>query len=129
MAVTDSAVGTRSTLVLTARIVQAQVKSHAVTPDNLVELIKKVHGALLGAAYVGAERAMPGPAVDPTKSVQDDRIICLNCGKSCLVLRRHLRERHDLTPVAYRKMWGLRYDYPIVAKNYGKAKSKLPTGR
>ena len=39
------------------------------------------------------------------------------------MLKRHLRTAYGLSPDDYRKKWGLRADYPMVAPNYAKQRS------
>ena len=65
------------------------------------------------------------PAVPVKKSVTPDYIICLEDGKRCKMLKRHLMSSFGLTPDEYRAKWGLPSDYPMVAPNYAKARSDL----
>ena len=55
----------------------------------------------------------------------DDYLICLEDGKKFKSLKRHLRSHYDISPEEYREKWGLPLDYPMVAPNYAKARSKL----
>ena len=41
------------------------------------------------------------------------------------MLKRYLRSNYDMTPDDYRRKWGLPADYPMVAPNYAKQRSKL----
>ncbi|MEM1401204.1 MAG: MucR family transcriptional regulator, partial [Pseudomonadota bacterium] len=59
------------------------------------------------------------------KSITPDYIVCLEDGKKLKMLKRHLKTAFDLTPEAYRERWGLPADYPMVAPNYAKRRSKL----
>jgi Predicted transcriptional regulator len=59
------------------------------------------------------------------KSVQPDKIICLDCGLSFKAIKRHLDGAHGFTPEQYRQRWDLPKDYPIVAPNYSEARSQL----
>jgi MucR family transcriptional regulator, transcriptional regulator of exopolysaccharide biosynthesis len=54
-----------------------------------------------------------------------DQITCLVCGKSQKMLKRHLATAHDLTPAAYRELYDLKPDYPMVAPSYAKQRSEL----
>ena len=116
---------------LAAEIVAAYVGNNAVPSNELPSLIKDVYGALaeaVGAAAAPqeAEPEVPAkPAVPIRRSVTDDYIVCLECGGKFKSLRRHLKSRHDLTPEEYRAKWNLPADYPMVAKNYHEARSKL----
>ena len=70
-----------------------------------------------------AER--PQPAVSVKKSITPDYIVCLEDGKKLKMLKRHLKTAYDMTPEDYRERWGLAADYPMVAPNYAKQRSRL----
>src|SRR5271154_3596497 len=112
-------------LTLTADIVAAHVGSNSVPVADLPQLIGEVYRTLatLGAHGVAPER--PDPAVPIKKSITPDYIICLDDGKKLKMLKRHLKTAYDLTPEDYRERWGLPPDYPMVAPNYAKQRSKL----
>jgi predicted transcriptional regulator len=57
--------------------------------------------------------------------VTPDYVICLEDGKKLKMLKRHLKTSYDLTPDQYRERWGLPADYPMVAPNYAKQRSRL----
>jgi predicted transcriptional regulator len=59
------------------------------------------------------------------KSIHPDYLICLEDGKKLKMLKRHLKTSYNLTPEQYRERWGLPPDYPLVAPNYAKQRSKL----
>lgn len=112
---------------LTADIVSAYVTNNAIPPGELPELIANVHGALSGAPTTATPESKETgpPAVPIRRSVNDDAITCLYCGKRFKSLKRHLRSNHDTTPEEYRANWGLKFDYPMVAPGYAQARSAL----
>jgi predicted transcriptional regulator len=59
------------------------------------------------------------------RSVHDDYIVCLEDGKKLKMLKRYLRTKFNLSPDEYRSKWGLAPDYPMVAPNYSKQRSKF----
>lgn len=65
------------------------------------------------------------PAVPIDQSVTPDFLICLEDGKKLKLLKRHLKQAFNMTPAQYRARWGLPDDYPMVAENYSKVRSKL----
>ena len=67
----------------------------------------------------------PQPAVNVKKSIQPDYIVCLDDGKRLKMLKRHLKTAYDMTPEQYRERWGLPPDYPMVAPNYARQRSRL----
>jgi signal transduction histidine kinase len=45
-------------------------------------------------------------------------ITCLECGEKLSILRRHIRQKHDMTPEAYRTKWGLPDDFELSSPAY-----------
>ena len=113
-------------LTLTTNIVAAHVSNNSVAVADLPRLIREVHDTLSSVAGGGGrEPERPTPAVPIKKSVTPDHIICLDDGKKLKMLKRHLKTAYNLTPEEYRERWGLPPDYPMVAPNYAKQRSKL----
>jgi predicted transcriptional regulator len=111
---------------LTTEIVAAHVSNNAVALDELPLLINQVHRSLttLGTAPEPVQEKLQ-PAVPVKKSVTPDFIICLEDGKKLKMLKRHLKTAYDMTPEEYRERWALPPDYPMVAPNYARQRSKL----
>jgi predicted transcriptional regulator len=114
----------RSLAKLTTEIVVAYVTRNTVAPTDLGDLIGAVARALdaLGRAQAGPAR--PEPAVPVRRSIQDEHLTCLVCGKQQKALRRHLDVAHQLTPEAYREQFGLKPDYPMAAPGYSRQRSE-----
>jgi predicted transcriptional regulator len=113
-------------LALTTEIVAAHVSNNVVSVADLPTLINQVYQSLSTIGTVPApvvER--PQPAVSIKKSVHPDYIVCLEDGKKLKMLKRHLKTAYDMTPDEYRDRWSLAPDYPMVAPNYAKQRSKL----
>lgn len=109
------------------KIVSAYAKRNPLPADQLPALIATVHAALASveSGRPPAPAIGPEPAVPIRRSVQPDAIICLDCGKPQKMLKRHLMTAHNLSPSDYRKRWGLKDDYPLVAPNYHAQRSEL----
>jgi predicted transcriptional regulator len=58
-------------------------------------------------------------------SIRPDMIQCLEDGTWHTMLRRYVKRKFNLTVEQYRKKWGLPDDYPCVAPNYSKTRSKI----
>jgi predicted transcriptional regulator len=65
------------------------------------------------------------PAVQITKSVFPDYVVCLECGKKMTMLKRHLMTEHAMSVEQYRAKYGLPGNYPTVAPNYAATRSNL----
>jgi predicted transcriptional regulator len=112
---------------LTADIVASYASGNKMTASDLTGLIAQVH-TVLSAVATGKSETQPQnlePAVPIKNSVKPDHIVCLEDGKKFKSLKRHLRTSYDMTPDEYRKKWGLKYDYPMVAPNYAAQRSEL----
>jgi predicted transcriptional regulator len=116
----------KDVLTLTTQIVAAHVGRNQLPFSELPKLIGEVFRSLnaLGPAST-TEPERPEPAVPIKKSVTADYIICLEDGRKLKMLKRHLKAAYGLSPGQYRERWGLAADYPMVAPNYAKHRSKL----
>ena len=113
-------------LALTTNIVAAHVANNSVAVADLPRLIQEIHDTLASVGAGGSrEKERPTPAVPIKKSVVPDFIVCLEDGKKLKMLKRHLKTAYNMSPEDYRERWGLPADYPMVAPNYAKQRSKL----
>nr|WP_281720921.1 MucR family transcriptional regulator [Nitrosomonas nitrosa] len=126
---TDAAPASESSaselLALTVEIVASYVSNNAVTAASLPGTITAVHTKLAGLGAPAPVVKELIPAVPVKKSVADDHLVCLDCGASYKMLKRHLANEHGLAPGAYRMRWGLPADYPMVASRYAEVRRKL----
>jgi predicted transcriptional regulator len=114
-------------LELTTEIVSAHLSNNVVAVDDIPNVIEKVYQSLQGLETNGDVSAVnrPQPAVPVKKSITPDYLICLEDGKKLKMLKRHLKTAYNMSPEEYRDKWGLSVDYPMVAPNYAKKRSKL----
>jgi predicted transcriptional regulator len=109
------------------RIVSAFAARSDATVDKIVELFRKLSLAQPqgfqqtneGSAKTGAGTSQ----ISMTEAVQDDVVVCLCCGKSFKMLKRHLRAEHDLSESEYRFRFGLDEAMPLVAPAYSRKKA------
>ena len=122
----DNSLKPEELLSLTSDIVAAHVSNNTVAVSDLPGLIEQVFKTLSSVGGAGdAAVDRPTPAVPIKKSITPDFIICLEDGKKLKMLKRHLKTAYDMSPDDYRERWGLPSDYPMVAPNYAKQRSKL----
>jgi predicted transcriptional regulator len=114
-------------LILTSEIVSAYVSNNTLPAGDIPRVIEQVYKSLsgLGAGEGSALADRPQPAVPIKRSITPDYLICLEDGKKMKMLKRHLNTAYGMTPDEYRERWGLPADYPMVAPNYAKQRSKL----
>jgi predicted transcriptional regulator len=110
---------------LTAQIVSAYVTHNTVAAADVTQLMTTVYQGLSKLGQAGMAESRPEPAVSPKKSVFPDYLVCLEDGKKLKMLKRHIKTSYNLTPDQYRERWALSADYPMVAPNYAKQRSKL----
>ena len=112
---------------LTANIVSAYLSNNPTPASEIPGLINQIHAALVrvstGRPEPSSEPARP--AVSVKKSMTPDYLVCLEDGKRFKSLKRHLRSQYNMTPEQYREKWGLPPDYPMVAPNYARQRSRL----
>jgi predicted transcriptional regulator len=120
---------------LSAEIVAAYVSRNPVQAGGISELVRQVHGALVGLSQPAPQQInqRQKPAVPVGRSVQADYIVCLEDGAKLKMLKRYLRSRYNMSPEEYRRKWSLPADYPMVAPNYAARRSdfakKIGLGR
>jgi predicted transcriptional regulator len=108
---------------LTARLVSAYLSRQTLPREHIDSLVGNVHGSLVRLAnpeFGGRE-----PAVPIEESVKPDHLVCLENGLKFRTLKRHLAVVHGLTPDEYRARWGLPANYPMVAPNYSRFRSRV----
>jgi predicted transcriptional regulator len=119
-------------LPLVAKIAASYLRHNSVSVDQIGALISSVGEALEQAseiadtaAFAASVEGAQQPAVSIKKSVQREYIVCLEDGKHALMLKRHLRAAHGLTPQQYREKWQLPHDYPMSAPIHSERRSML----
>jgi predicted transcriptional regulator len=110
---------------LTTKIVVAYFSRNTIAPADLGDLIGAVARAFDALGRREPEPPSPEPAVPVRRSIQDEHLTCLVCGKQHKTLRRHLDLAHQLTPEAYRERFGLKPDYPMTAPGYSRQRSEM----
>lgn len=122
----EKQVAEQSLIGLTAEIAAAYVSNNSVSTGEIGRLIADIGRELraLGGPQE-PEDEKPEPAVSVRRSVANDHLICLVCGKKQKMLKRHLMTEHELTPDEYRRLYDLKLDYPMVAPSYAKTRREL----
>lgn len=79
-------------------------------------------------AVAAARETLRGASASPrqiAESVRPDKIQCLEDGTWHVMLRRYIKRKFNMTPEQYRQKWGLPADYPFVAPDYARRRSKI----
>ena len=109
----------------TAEIVAAYVKNNSVSASDVPDIISTVGASLRSVTDGEPAPEKPIPAVSVRRSVKEDHIVCLVCGQKQKMVKRHLQTAHNLSPDAYRELFDLKPDYPLVAPSYAETRSRI----
>jgi predicted transcriptional regulator len=112
-------------LPLVTEVVAARVSTSKTPSVDVAALIQSVYQVLDELRIYGTPAELPEPAVPIKRSVTPDYIVSLEDGRKLKTLKRYLRTSFDMSPDQYRRRWGLPVDYPMVAPNYAKTRSKI----
>lgn len=134
-------------LELCAELVMAQASGRSMTTEEMEEALLKTFSTLQKiqkAEDMGVpasiqipefheERpvgeAAPKAGMDPKSSIQEDRVICLECGAEFRQLTANHLKSHGLTPREYKKKWGFRLKDSLAAKSLTRARSEAAKAR
>jgi predicted transcriptional regulator len=109
---------------MTAEIAVAQASHSVMSAEDMEGFLKKTFQAL--NEFKTAEEGMePQPVIPPSsevmapeKSIQKNKIICLECGREFKLLsNRHLVKEHDMDAKEYRKKYGFSARQPLAARS------------
>ncbi len=128
----------KSLVEMAASIVQSQSASQAMTTEEVTFALQSTFKALqdlqageikLTAEGIAPEGIAPGPDISPEKSIQKNKIVCLECGQEFRMLSpKHLRS-HGLTGREYRAKHGFSLRQPLCAKSLSERRKKAGKAR
>lgn len=133
----------RKLLDIAAEIIQAQASVGQMSAEQIEQSLIKTFSTLQkmqraedkgimldsdAAEDVSTEEAALAKK-EPRDSIQDDKIVCLECGTEMRQLTTKHLSSHNLTPRDYKKKWGFSLKQPLSAKSLTKARSKAAKKR
>lgn len=134
----------KSLLEIAAEIVQAQASVGPMTPDAMELALSRTFvtlqkmkmaedgGFVLDLSKMSEDLPLEEKAkesMDPRDSIQNDKIICLECGAEMRQLTTKHLSSHNLNPREYKKKYGFSLKQPLAAKSLTKARSKAAKKR
>lgn len=108
-----------------ADVVAAYLTRNDMKPEDVPNFCRRIAESLSRGEEMKVAESALLPAVDPSQSVKDEYIICLEDGARLKMLKRHLRVNFKLSPEEYRRKWGLDADYPMVAPAYARRRAEI----
>jgi predicted transcriptional regulator len=133
----------RKLLDIAAEIIQAQASVGQMSAEQIEQSLIRTFSTLqkmqkaeekgILLDRITAEEAAPEEAPaqkkEPKESIQDDRIVCLECGTEMRQLTTKHLSSHGLNPREYKKKWGFSLKQPLSARSLTKARSKAAKKR
>lgn len=128
---------------IASEIVQTQVSLTSMTATDIAASLRQVFSTLqemqkaeeggieiAQIAELGGEPSAEGkPALTPQDSIQNDKVICLECGAEMRQLTSKHLVAHGMNQKEYRKKYGFSMRTPLSAKSLTKARSKAARKR
>lgn len=126
----------KSLVEMAADIVQAQSASKSMSQDEIAAALQTTYKTLQALQaneqlQSGEEqpKASTAPDLTPDKSIQKNKIICLECGQEFKMLSPKHLASHDLTGREYRQKYGLKLRQPLCAKALSASRKKAGMDR
>ncbi len=119
----------KSLVEMTAEIIQSQISSKEMSTEEIKGALQDTFQTLKSLQdqeVVGPEETEEesAPVMDPKKSIQRNKVVCLECGQEFKMLSpKHLKS-HGLTSKEYRKKYGFSARQPLCAKSLSERRSK-----
>lgn len=129
----------KSLVEMAADLVQSQCASKAMNTEEITQALQSTFCALqalqAGEAKMqagiseGTAGVVTAPGLTAEKSIQKNKIVCLECGQEFKMLSpKHLRS-HGLTGREYREKWGFSLRQPLCAKALSERRKKAGKDR
>ncbi|MDR3568896.1 MAG: MucR family transcriptional regulator [Syntrophobacteraceae bacterium] len=128
---------TKNLVEIASEIVQTQVSRNPMSALEISSSLRQVFGAL-HELYIAESREIepseieaphPAPPLKPEHSIQDDKIICLECGVGLRQLTKLHLDSHSLSAKEYKKKYGFTAGTPLTAKSLTRARQKAAKKR
>ena len=121
---------------MAADIVTAQAGATRMLAEELSDALTKAYESLKrikdqeeGIAPEIPVSGVVAVAIEPKASIQQNKIICLECGKEFKQLSRSHLKAHTLTPKEYKKKHGLKASQALTAKSLSAKRRKTAKER
>ena len=131
---------------IASELVQAQVSLTPMTAADMASALRQVFNTLQEmqkAEIAGINVSLPPPgaetgqeippeekpALAPENSIQDDKVICLECGAEFRQLTQKHLAVHEMSGKEYRKKYGFAMKTPLAARSVIKLRSRIAKKR
>ncbi|NLZ18018.1 MAG: MucR family transcriptional regulator [Desulfobulbaceae bacterium] len=121
----------KSLVEMTAEIIQSQISSKQMSLDEIkvalndtFQTLKSLQDAETAGVDAEPEVGSNVPFLDPKKSIQRNKIICMECGQEFKMLSPKHLSSHGLDSRSYRKKYGLSARQPLCSKALSEKRSQ-----
>ncbi len=122
---------------IASEIVQTQVSRTPMTAADIASSLRQVFSTLheLQRAESGEielskiVESAPAQTLMPVDSIQENKVICLECGAEMRQLTKKHLDSHGISAKEYKKKYGFTMLTPLAAKSLTKARSKAAKKR
>lgn len=97
-------------------IVKAQAKVRTMAEDEIITMVQKLSEGIRTICNGGQVVEEVLPQVDARKSIKEQSVVCLECGKAFKILTKKHLGIHGLDADSYREKWGIKRNAPLVCK-------------
>ncbi len=106
-------------------IVKAQASVRIMSEEEITSMVRTLAYHLRTLEDMSfEEEETKEPPIDPTKSIKEKTITCLECGKTFKILTKKHLANHNLDTDSYREKWGLKKSTPLVCKELQRERRK-----
>lgn len=126
----------KSLVEMAADIVQAQSATKVMGQEEIAATLQATYKTLqalqMNEQSISSEEQTKAPAatdLTPEKSIQKNKIICLECGQEFKMLSPKHLSSHELTGRQYRQKYGLKLRQPLCAKALSASRKKAGMDR
>lgn len=104
-------------------IVKAQAKVRTMTEEEIISMVRKLSEGIRDVCQ-GTQPDEDVQALPVRKSIKEQSIVCLECGKAFKILTKKHLAAHGLDVDAYREKWGIKRQTPLVCKSLQRERRK-----
>ncbi len=118
----------KSLVEMTAEIIQSQINGSNMNTDEIKSALTDTYQTLKAlqeaeATGQNSDTDESKPFMEPKRSIQKHKIVCLECGQEFKMLSKHLKS-HDMSSKEYRKKYGFPSRQSLCAKALSESRSK-----
>ena len=110
-------------LKLAIQLATAQASVRVMEEEEMVNMIRSLTASLKKMAdNTVEEEEEEALSANPSRSIKEKTITCLECGKTFKVITKKHLILHGLDAVSYRAKWGLKKGTPLTCKELQRAR-------